>query len=756
MSEEMGHSENKLATSRDNFQIEAHRVTMERRFKTVSAASNGVVVLGLLWAFVGIVVNEPLMVGIASIAVGGSAAARMLILTKHKLIARLIWYCTGLTAVMCSVFTMPPSSNVELFFAVLLGGPFMTFSLRREKPVIIVLLAIVLLSWLLFRFLGHDFFFPPILGGGIPERYLSGGVLLTIFTILIVEMMSFGQLAESYSDDLLLAHQVESKANRAKSDFLAAMSHEIRTPMNGVLGMAEVLEKTDLTPEQRRILHTIQDSSTSLLWIIDDILDVSRIEAGKMELFQAPMRLLPLIEGAMATLRPHASQMQVELSLSVQADLPDTLTGDAGRLRQILLNLLGNAIKFSEPSIGGSAGKVRLRVEISEPGSIDFVVEDNGIGIEPEVQGSIFSPFERSAIVAKRMIKGNGLGLTIVRQLVTKMNGNITVESALGKGSVFSVRLPVIAPSGPIKGPKLAGIQVVAMMPRRSQDCAWASYVLAADCDMKWVSNQDEFLALARSAGRDTIFILPAEDPDDRQQNWCRKLILEEFPDLNVLEFGYGGSAQPTRATKRWAIVQSGPVLPSEFWEAMANLCGRKKDGDAQGPSLEQPTSLDQTGGRILVAEDNEINRAVIESQLALLGCEVTLTRDGAECLSAWSKGSFDLVLTDCQMPVMDGFELTRAIRQIEKEQNLRHTPIIAVTANALEGEAEKCLTGGMDDYVSKPVTIAALEAAIRHQLSASSSDISKGKRRGAAPDSQNTDSQKTDTHKTDIHKTGS
>lgn len=719
---------------RDEFHLQAHQVTMERRFHTVRVTSSAIMVLGLLWALVSIIINEPVMVAIAAIAIIGAAASRLLIQTSYKLVARLVWFATGLLTVMGSVFTMPPASGVELYFAVLLGGPFMIFSLRREKPVILVLLGISLGSWVLFRYLGHDYFGPPVLAGGVPDSYLSAGVLLTIFTILIVEMLAFGQLAESYSDDLLLAHQEESKANRAKSDFLAAMSHEIRTPMNGVLGMAEVLEKTDLTPEQRRILHTIQDSSTSLLWIIDDILDVSRIEAGKMELFQSPMRLLPLIEGAMATLRPHASQMQVDLALSVQADLPDTLTGDAGRLRQILLNLLGNAIKFSEPSLGGSAGKVRLRVEINEPGWIDFVVEDNGIGIEPEVQGTIFSPFERSAAVAQRMIKGNGLGLTIVRQLVTKMNGNITVDSTLGKGSVFSVRLPVIEPSGPIKGPKLAGIQVVAMMPRRSQECAWPSYVLAADCDLKWVSSQDEFLALARTAGRDSIFIIPAEDPDDHQQNWCRKLILDDLPDLNVLEFGSGGSAQPSRATKRWAIVQSGPVLPSEFWEAMANLCGRKKDSAAHShPSL-GATSMDQAGGRILVAEDNEINRAVIESQLALLGCDVTVTRDGAECLSAWSKGSFDLILTDCQMPVMDGFELTRAIRQMEKEQNLRHTPIIAVTANALEGEAEKCLTGGMDDYVSKPVTIAALEAAIRGQLSASSCAITEAGYSSAAP----------------------
>lgn len=706
---------------------------MKRRFYTVSATCNAVVVLGLLWIFLGVVIQAPVMVVISTVAIIGAVVTRMLLKTKYKLLARLLWYSTGLAAVLGAVFTLPPESNVELLFVVLLGGPFMTFSVRREMPMILLLLGVILGSWILFRVLGHDYFGAPLLGDLIPSTYLSGGILVTTFAITTVEMMAFGRLAESYSDDLLRAHQEESKANQAKSDFLAAMSHEIRTPMNGVLGMVEVLQKTDLTPEQRRILHTIQESSNSLLWIIDDILDVSRIEAGKMELFEAPMRLLPLIEGAAATLRPHASQMDVELALSVQVDLPDTLRGDAGRLRQILLNLMGNAIKFSEPSpeAADGAGRVELRVEIHEPGWIDFVIQDNGIGIEPELQEAIFSPFERSAEVSKRMIKGNGLGLTIVQQLVSKMGGTISVDSTLGEGSVFTVRLPIIEPSGPIKAPRLAGTKVVAMQPTPGQGGNWASYLLAADCDLKWVSSQEEFFSLARMAGRQSVFILPQDAVEGHQVSWFRNRLEQEMPDLKVLEFKSYEEVQQAGANAHWAVVQSGPILPSQLWEALETLVGCDGTlGEDTVETLKPSLSPNQMGGRILVAEDNEINRAVIENQLALLGCEVTLTCDGAECLSAWRDGDFDLILADCQMPTMDGFEMTRAIRQIETEQGRRRMPIIAVTANALEGEIGKCLAQGMDAYVSKPVTIAGLEAVIRQHLTPR--DVSAETRRWA------------------------
>ena len=532
----------------------------------------------------------------------------------------------------------------------------------------------------------------------------------------MVEMMAFGRLTDAYSEELWNSHQKERKANRAKSEFLAAMSHEIRTPMNGVIGMVEILENTQLSTEQRRILHAIKESSSALLWIIDDILDVSKIEAGKMDLSNAPMRLLPVVESVAETLRAHADQKRVELSLSVQANVPDIIQGDAGRLRQILLNLLGNAIKFSAPQKDEPCGVVKLRVQMDEAERIEFVVEDNGIGMDDDVQAAIFQPFERSGDVVKRMIQGNGLGLTIVKQLAEKMGGEVIVSSTLGEGSVFTLRLPVVNGSGPLKCLRLSGTQIVAMLPRGGDSASWSSYALAADCDIKWVSNRDEFLSMARDADPNKIFVLAASTSQDRTSEWLRARLAEDAPDVKLLLFNRDRTQVSGMRTKSQYAVQDLPILPSHFWDGLAYLSGRSP-GQSQMPVAGKKPRGASGGGRILVAEDNEINQAVLESQLELLGYSAVVVRDGKECLEAWKTGQFDAVLTDCQMPVMDGFELTQHLRDVEAEERRPHTPVIAVTANALEGEADRCLAAGMDDYLSKPVTIAALEKVLERYV---------------------------------------
>ena len=695
--------------------------SMERRFEAVRRTATAVVLLALIWVFVGLYIDEATVSFVALIAVLGSGTVTILIRSRYKLFARLLWFAQGLVTVLGACFTLHPASNVELLFAATIGGPFTAFSPKREKAYIFLVLGMNMSGWLLFRYLGHDFFGPPVLNEELARTYLSGGVLATIFAILIFEMWSFSRVADQYSEDLRAAHQKESKASQAKSEFLAAISHEIRTPLNGVIGMVEILENTTLTAEQRRNLQTIRESSNSLMWIVDEILDVTQNDRSEMELVQAPMRLLPLLENVASSLRPYAQQSNVDFSFSIKPDIPDTISSDAGRLRQILLNLIGNAIKYSAEGEDGTGGMVSLRVQVNAPGWIEFLVEDNGIGIEPGEQKRLLADFAGAVGARKRRSKDSGMGLMIVQQLIAHLGGELTLKSVPGQGSLFTVRLPAIDASGPIKGPSLSGVKLVSMMPHQGALCAWPSYVLAADCDIKWVASEEEFLKAARNPDPDMVFVLPPAARFGSRGTAFVEAIRATPADLKLLEFNETGLASQLAIKGRVVAVQSAPILPSEFWDALLELTGgvRTQNADSASGPMHEGASDATAPGKILVAEDNEINRAVLESQLEVLGVEATVVKDGKACLEAWKTGAYSLILTDCKMPVMDGFELTQAIRQIEQEQSLRRTPIIAVTANALDGEANRCLAEGMDGYVAKPVTISGLEAAIKKQLPA-------------------------------------
>ncbi|UTW10075.1 ATP-binding protein [Marinobacterium rhizophilum] len=517
-------------------------------------------------------------------------------------------------------------------------------------------------------------------------------------------------------------------ANRAKSNFLASMSHEIRTPLNGVIGMLDVLMYSDLPDSQVEMLDLIRRSAFSLVDIIDDILDFSKIEAGKLELEQEPVCVTSIVEQACELLDQVSLAKGVEVTLFTSPWLPACCFGDEVRLRQILVNLLSNAIKFSS---GQHPGRVAVSATLVESRSasvrIQLEVSDNGIGIDPSAQLKLFSSFDQADVSTTRRYGGTGLGLNIVDSLVGLMGGDISVESEAGKGATFTVQIPFqIAPESahdmPVapSGPSLEGLQclligspagvlkglgaylefagaVVARAPEIS-DAAARSAGFSPETVSLWIYDAggqsapiDALRSAAGSAGRVRFLSL---------ERGARRIARSRAADHLVLDANLLKQSTFLAAVACAAGILDAPALP------VPGLRSGRKPGPV--------TPLQHPDERILVAEDNEVNQKVLQRQLALLGYQADFAWDGREALERWrDNGRYSLILTDIHMPEMDGYDLTRNIRALETAPG--SVPIIALTANALKGEAERCLATGMNAYLSKPVALAELKTALEH-----------------------------------------
>jgi signal transduction histidine kinase/CheY-like chemotaxis protein/HPt (histidine-containing phosphotransfer) domain-containing protein len=526
--------------------------------------------------------------------------------------------------------------------------------------------------------------------------------------------------------ELLLAKQAAEAAMMAKGEFLATMSHEIRTPLNGVLPLLELVLSSSLQPDQRDYLSTAHGSARELLRIVDAILDYSKLDAERLELETVGLNLRDLVNGVAQLMQRTAESKGIRLSVTIDPSVRLAVRGDPVRLRQVLTNLVSNAIKFTER--GGVHVQVSKRGETRNHHEIVFAVRDTGIGVAPEVVTKLFRPFSQADASTTRVFGGTGLGLAICKRLVDLMSGQIGVKSEVGKGSLFWFSVPLLKALGDVQVRRsLDGIRALALVEddtllRRLQNASGPLGV-----EVTGVRTFADALAALRASAnmgerwRQAVLFIDASAFKPVAATLVRNVLKDAtLNHVQIVLTTYGGTDLQQDPRVR---MLTGNVTEEVLRTTLEPLFGVQAPGARAEPAearVEIETTADKLTGRVLLVEDNPVNQRVAQRLLDLHGLDVAAVGDGRQAVERLEREPFDLVLMDCLMPVMDGYAATRLWRERERTNGSGHLPILAMTANAMAGDRERCLAAGMDDYISKPLDRAALTQLLKKWLAIS------------------------------------